>query len=64
MFSAEDADTSSEPEKCPDVALAAFTQLITVRLQVRRCLVTLMSSSSEIVLADVRKSMITLWCGD
>lgn len=52
-FSDEGNERSSAPEKCPDVALAAFAQLIAVRLHARRCLVTLMSSSMEIVLADV-----------
>ncbi|KAF2161381.1 hypothetical protein M409DRAFT_28115 [Zasmidium cellare ATCC 36951] len=43
-------------EACPDTALAAFAQLVALRLQARRCLVSLISTQTEFVLADLAKT--------
>lgn len=41
---------------CPDTALAAFAQLITLRLRARRCLISLIATDDEFVLADMTKT--------
>jgi hypothetical protein len=46
-----------EPHACPDSALVAFAQLCALRLRVRRCFVTLISSSIEYVLAEATRTM-------
>lgn len=45
------------PQAAGDTALTAFAQLCTLRLRVKRCLVTLVSSGSEYVLAEATRSM-------
>ena len=46
-----------QPESCLDTALAAFAQLGALRLNARRCLVTLLSTNVEFVLAESTRSM-------
>lgn len=46
----------AQAEPCPDTALIAFASLVCHRLAARRCFVTLISSSSEYILAEASKS--------
>ncbi|KAK4926541.1 hypothetical protein LTR49_006475 [Elasticomyces elasticus] len=46
-----------KPEPCVDTALTAFAQLCTLRLQARRCLITLISGGVEYVLSEATRSM-------
>lgn len=46
----------AEAEPCPDTALIAFAQLVCHRLAARRCFVTLLSSSTEYILAEASKT--------
>lgn len=53
-------DASTPPPKavgCPDVALAAFAQLGALRLNARRCIVSLSSSNVEYVLAESTRTL-------
>ncbi|KAK5115852.1 hypothetical protein LTR85_009446 [Meristemomyces frigidus] len=50
-------DPMPEGEGCSDTALAALTQLATLRMFARRALVTLISTDVEYVLAESTKSM-------
>ncbi|KAK4891483.1 hypothetical protein LTR27_009978 [Elasticomyces elasticus] len=46
-----------KPEPCVDTALTAFAQLCALRLQARRCLITLISGGVEYVLSEATRSM-------
>lgn len=46
-----------KPESCKDTALAAFAQLTALRLQCRRCFVTLMGSTVEYMLVESTRSL-------
>lgn len=46
----------AEVEPCPDTALVALAQLCCHRLRTRRCFITLISSSTEYVLAEASKT--------
>ncbi|KAK5716579.1 hypothetical protein LTR15_009470 [Elasticomyces elasticus] len=46
-----------KPEPCVDTALTAFAQLCTLRLQARRCLITLITGGIEYVLSEATRSM-------
>ncbi len=45
------------PEGCADTALAALAQLAALRLNVRRCLISLITSEMEFVLAEATRTM-------
>lgn len=45
------------PEGCSDTALAALAQLGTLRMNVHRCLITLITSDTEYVLVEATRTM-------
>lgn len=57
VFAGDKSNAPPEVQPCPDTALVAFAQLCALRLQARRCFVTLVSSSVEYVLAEATRSM-------
>lgn len=53
-----DTDTPArEPVGCDDTSLAAFAQLCATRMNARRCMISLISSSVEFVLTETTKSL-------
>ncbi|KAF2723364.1 hypothetical protein K431DRAFT_292738 [Polychaeton citri CBS 116435] len=49
------------PEPCLDTSLTAFAQLCALRLQARRCLLTLLSTNVEYVLTESTRTMSLLY---
>ncbi|RYP32978.1 hypothetical protein DL766_003702 [Monosporascus sp. MC13-8B] len=46
-----------QPQNCRDKTLTAFAQLATLRLNVRRCMVSLIDSSRQYILAEATKTL-------
>jgi hypothetical protein len=56
-FACNTDQSSPPPEPCQDTALLAFAQLVTWRLGYRRSFVSLLSTSTEYVLAEATRTM-------
>lgn len=56
-FARSTDQSSPTPEPCKDTALLAFAQLVTWRLGYRRSFVSLLSTSTEYVLAEATRTM-------
>ena len=52
-----DHQRTPQPEPCPDLTLAALAQLGALRMNVRRAVISLISTSVEYVLAEATRSM-------
>ncbi|EMF08833.1 uncharacterized protein SEPMUDRAFT_53287 [Sphaerulina musiva SO2202] len=53
----KDQPITTTPRPCPDIALAAFAQLVALRLHARRCLITLCTGEIDYVLTEATKTM-------
>ena len=56
-FSFDTQGSSHVPQGCEDTALAAFAQLGALRLQAQRCIISLLSTDIEYVLAESTKTI-------